>query len=63
MTTPEPDGHGPPYEVHSSGVITGKIRRLERQAAREGRSAAMLAALREIHRRLRQNPNALGEAL
>jgi hypothetical protein len=63
MTTPEPDGLGPPYEVHGSGVIAAEIRRLRRQAAGEGRSAAMMAALREIHRRLQLDPNALGEPL
>jgi hypothetical protein len=63
MTMPESQGRGPPYEVHASDVIVKNLRRLQRQAARQGRGEEALTALRHIYQRPHQNPDAAGEAL
>jgi hypothetical protein len=52
---------GPPYEVHISGIIRQALRRLQRRAAREGRGEEVLAAMRRISQRLRDDPFQLGE--
>jgi hypothetical protein len=44
------------FEVHCSGVITATIRRVHRQAWRQGRGQAVTRALREIVRRLERDP-------
>jgi hypothetical protein len=60
---PEQDDGGPRYEVHASGVIVEALRRAQRRAAREGRGEKALTALRQIYRRLQDNPTAFGEPL
>jgi hypothetical protein len=59
----EQRGGSGPYAVHGSGVINAALRRIQRQAEREGRGAEALAAPRQIHRRLQENPLAVGEPL
>jgi hypothetical protein len=60
---PESDWGETPYQVHGSGVISMRLRQLQRQAAREGRGEKMLAALRQIYRELQRDPNEFGEPL
>lgn len=60
---PEPKDGGWPYQVHGSRVILEAMRQVQRQAATEGRGDEVLAALREIHERLRRDPNTVGEPL
>ena len=59
----EPEHLGPSYQVHGSGIIAATLRRLQRQAKREGRGEAMLTALRRIYDRLEQDPYSIGEPL
>jgi hypothetical protein len=51
------------YEIHGSGVIADAIREIQRRAEREGRGSRVLAALRLLRDRLRQDPNKVGEPL
>jgi hypothetical protein len=60
---PASGGNGGPYEVHCSGVITQKLRDIQRQATEEGRGEAVLAAIRQIYQRLQQDPMDFGEPL
>jgi hypothetical protein len=55
--------NGGPYEVIHSGAVTQALRRLFRQATREGRAEAFLSALRQIMHRLERSPNRFGEPL
>lgn len=57
------DAHEEPYEVHNSGAIARAFQRLQRQASREGRGQALLAAARQVYDRLRKDPMELGEPL
>jgi hypothetical protein len=56
-------GGMPAYEVHGSGVIAEALPRIQRRAKREGRGEKVVAALRQVYRRLQENPMALGEPL
>jgi hypothetical protein len=59
MTAPS---NGPRrYEVHGSASIAAAIRRVYRQASRQGRGEIALRALREIVRRLKLDPFDVGE--
>lgn len=51
------------YTVYASGGIAAIIRRIQRRAKREGRGDKVIAALTQIHQRLRQDPQNLGEPL
>lgn len=51
------------YEVHNSAAFAREFRRLQRQAARQGRGEAFLHAARAIVDRLQQDPNEFGEPL
>jgi hypothetical protein len=55
--------HGPRYTVHGSGKIAETIRRVQRLAKEQGRGQQALAAIKEIVRRLQEDPNELGEPL
>lgn len=57
-----PNGE-PRYEVHASGVILKALRDIQRRAKRQGRGEKVLAALRQIHQRLEEDPNTVGEPL
>ena len=50
------------FEVHCSGAMAETIRRVLRQAARQGRGQAMIAAFAEVVLRLRVDPFHTGEA-
>jgi hypothetical protein len=58
---PKPNGRKPPFEVHASVAIRKILLNLQRQAAREGRGDQVLAAFKEIVKRLQQDPQGLGE--
>ena len=58
---PEPDG--PSYQVHASGEIAKILRQIRRRAGQEGRGEQVIAALRELHRRLAFAPSTAGEPL
>jgi hypothetical protein len=58
---PERDDRGQPYEVHGSGAIAVLLRRIQRQATREGRGGQVLAAIRQIYQRLHTDPMNFGE--
>jgi hypothetical protein len=62
MSQPE-DGGPRRYQVHVSGALAAELRRLQRQAAREGRGGQFLAALRYLTERLEKDPNEAGEPL
>ncbi|TMQ30437.1 MAG: hypothetical protein E6K70_24170 [Planctomycetota bacterium] len=51
----------PRWEVHASGSIAKDLQRIQRRAARQGRGEHVLAAMRQIYRRLQRNPRAAGE--
>jgi hypothetical protein len=51
------------YEVHLSGAVAQSLRRLQREASREGRGKAVLSAIRQIVRRLTRDPLNFGEPL
>src|SRR5437879_495203 len=60
MTSPTSGGA---WTVHASSALLREIERLQEQAARQGRGRETLAAIREIHERLRLNPLNFGEPL
>jgi len=49
------------FAVHCSGAITEIIRRVHRQAWRQGRGKAVTRAFRQVIRRLETDPLHLGE--
>jgi hypothetical protein len=49
------------YHVAVSGVMAARIRRLQRQAKRQGRGEAFLASIQEVYQQLRDDPADLGE--
>jgi hypothetical protein len=51
------------FELEISGAIAETLRRLQRQASREGRGKEFLAALREAVKRLRRGATEFGEPL
>lgn len=51
------------WEVHCSTAILGRIRRLQREAASQGRGRKALAAIRRIRQRLSHDPFGFGEPL
>jgi hypothetical protein len=55
--------NGGSYEISHSGAVTKVLRELFRQATREGRAEAFLAALRQIGDRLERSPDRFGEPL
>ena len=59
----EPRDGGQFYEVHGSNLIAATLVQIQRRAAREGRGEQVLAAFREVARRLQREPNAFGEPL
>jgi len=54
---------GPRYTVHGSGKIAQSIKGLQHRAKQQGRGEQVLAALKQIYRRLCENPLNLGEPL
>ena len=58
----EPPGSGH-YEVRGSGAIAAELCRLQRQAASQGGGEQAPAAVREIARRLQDDPLNAGEPL
>lgn len=60
---PRSDRNGERHEVHWSGAVVKIVRRLQRQAVREGRGDAFLAALKSIWRFLRRDPIHFGVPL
>lgn len=54
---------GPHYTVHGSRKIAKDIRRIQRLAKQQGRGAMALAAIKQIHLRLHEDPLSLGEPL
>jgi hypothetical protein len=51
------------YRVHGSGKIVETLKRIQRQAARQGRGPEVLSAFRQIAERLQTEPMTLGEPL
>jgi hypothetical protein len=51
------------YEVYCSGVVAQSIRQVHKQAVREGRGEAMIAAFREGVHRVEKEASRLGEPL
>ncbi|HEV3447366.1 MAG TPA: hypothetical protein VG099_22180 [Gemmataceae bacterium] len=51
----------PRWEVHASGFIIKDLERIQRRAAGQGRGEKVLAAMRQIYRRLQRNPRTAGE--
>jgi hypothetical protein len=60
---PAPTNGGHRYELEALASIVRLLKRLQRQAALEGRGNEMLLALRQIGRRLQTDPLNLGEPL
>jgi hypothetical protein len=58
-----PDDGGQRYYVHLATAIAQRLRQIQRQATREGRGEAVLAAFREIIDRLSRAPADFGEPL
>ncbi len=51
----------PRWEVHASGLIARDLKRIQERAVRQGRGAQVLAAIRQIQRRLERDPRVAGE--
>ena len=51
------------YQIHGSGNIAQAIRKIHRQALREGRGREVAEALHVLQRRLQMNPGNLGEGI
>jgi hypothetical protein len=51
----------PRWEVHASGLIAKDLQRIQERAVRQGRGEQVLAAIRQIQRRLQRNPRTAGE--
>jgi hypothetical protein len=60
---PRPERNGERHEVHWSIAVANIARRLQRQAAAEGRGDEFLSALRQIHRYRRRDPAHFGDLL
>ena len=60
---PQPPDGGQHYVVEASGVIVQSLKRMQRQAAREGRGEDVLSAFRGIAQRLQVDPLHCGEPL
>jgi hypothetical protein len=60
---PEPANGGRRYQVHGSGLIVQSLRRIQRQAVRQGRGEEVLSAFRQIARQLQREPLRAGEPL
>jgi hypothetical protein len=58
---PDPTQGGQGYEVHGSQKIVEDFRRVQRQAAAEGRGEQALSAVKRIYRQLQQHPTDAGE--
>lgn len=59
-----PSAHeGEPFQLGFSKVIAENLKKLQRQASREGRGEKFLDALRSIVKRLQTDPNEFGEPL
>ena len=59
----DPLGSRSPFAVHASGEIIRGLIRLQRRATCQGRGLQVLQAMREIIRRLEQDPDEAGELL
>jgi hypothetical protein len=51
------------YAVHGSGVIAAALKEIQSRANQEGRGKQVLAAIEQVHRRLRRDPNGFGEPI
>jgi hypothetical protein len=60
---PEHANGGRRYQVHGSGRIVQALKRIQRQAARQGRGEQVLSALRQIAQQLQHRPLRTGEPL
>lgn len=49
------------YRVECSQIVANSFRELQKQATREGRGEAFLAAFRQVIQRLSMNPSSAGE--